>query len=61
MRGATRPRGDQGRPVAGEAGDAMDARGFNGCHFLSGRVEIELRIASAPDFLDHVDSFLLHQ
>jgi hypothetical protein len=30
MRGAKGPGCDQGRPVAGEASDAMDARGFNG-------------------------------
>jgi hypothetical protein len=28
--GATRPRGHQGRARAGEAGDAMDARGLDG-------------------------------
>jgi hypothetical protein len=30
MRGATRPRGDQGGAGAGAAGDAMDARGLEG-------------------------------
>jgi hypothetical protein len=30
VRGATRPGRDQGRPVAREASDAMDACGFNG-------------------------------
>jgi hypothetical protein len=52
---------DHHRAVADEAGDAVNTRGLNGCHFLSGRVKIELRIASALDFLDHVDSFPLHQ
>jgi hypothetical protein len=61
LRGPTRAGRDQRRAVAGEARDAVDPRGLNGCHFLSGRVGIELRIASAPDFLDHVDSSPLHQ
>ena len=30
MRGAKRTRGDQGRAVAGEAGDAMDSGGLQG-------------------------------
>jgi hypothetical protein len=30
VRGATRPGGHQGRALAGEAGDAMDARGLDG-------------------------------
>jgi hypothetical protein len=30
MAGATRPGRDQGRAAAGEAGDAVDTRGFNG-------------------------------
>jgi hypothetical protein len=43
MRGAARPGHDQHRVGAGEASDAMDARGLNGFGVIDGRMVVSRR------------------